>query len=70
MKFHDRAETIGKSWNSHVLIMNFSDNHIITLAYVLETPIEVTSIEFHPENPNVLVGGCINGQIIVWDLSS
>lgn len=70
MKFHDRAEIIGKSWNSHVLIMNFSDNHIITLAYVLETPIEVTTIEFHPENPNVLVGGCINGQIIVWDLSS
>lgn len=70
MKFHDRAEIMGKSWNSNVLIMNFSDNHIITLAYVLETPIEVTTIEFHPENPNVLVGGCINGQIIVWDLSS
>jgi WD40 repeat protein len=70
MKFHDRAAIIGRSWNSHVLIMNFSDNHIITLAYVLETPIEVTTIEFHPENPNVLIGGCINGQIIVWDLSS
>jgi WD40 repeat protein len=70
MKFHDRAEIMGKSWNSNVLIMNFSDNHIITLAYVLETPIEVTTIEFHPENPNVLVGGCINGQVIVWDLSS
>ena len=70
MKFEDRSEIIGKSWNSHVLIMNFFDSHIITLAYVLETPIEVTSIEFHPENSNVLFGGCINGQIIVWDLTS
>jgi hypothetical protein len=41
--------------------MNFSDNHIITLNYVLETPIEITTIEFHPENPNVIIGGCLNG---------
>jgi len=27
----------------------------------LETPIEVTTIEFHPENPNLLIGGCLNG---------
>ena len=70
LKFDERSAVSGKSFESNVLIMNFSDNHIITLAYVLETPIEVTSIEFHPENPNVLVGGCLNGQIILWDLTS
>ena len=70
LKFHERAAVSGKSFESNVLIMNFSDNHIITLAYVLETPIEVTSIEFHPENPNVLIGGCLNGQVIIWDLTS
>jgi hypothetical protein len=41
--------------------MNFSDAHIITLNYVLETPIEVSAIEWHSENPNVLIGGCISG---------
>lgn len=35
----------------------------------METPVEITSIEFHPENPHVLFGGCLNGQIIVWDTS-
>lgn len=60
---------MGKSFDSHVLIMNFSDAHIISLNYVLETPIEISCIEFHPENPNVLIGGCISGQIIIWDLS-
>lgn len=69
LSFDDRVEITGKSFESHVLIMNFSDAHIITLNYVLETPIEVSSIEFHPENPNVLIGGCISGQLIVWDLS-
>lgn len=43
---------------------------MISLNYVLETPVEISCIEFHPKNPNVLIGGCINGQIIVWDLSS
>jgi len=70
LKFAERAAISGMSFDSNVLIMNFSDNHIITLAYVLETPIEVSTIEFHPENPNVIIGGCLNGQTIVWDLSS
>ena len=69
LSFDDRTEITGKSFDSHVLIMNFSDAHIITLNYVLETPIEISSIEWHPENPNVLIGGCISGQLIVWDLS-
>lgn len=70
LKFHERAAIAGKSFESNVLIMNFSDAHIITLAYVLETPIEISSIEFHPQNSNALIGGCLNGQIIVWDISS
>ncbi len=70
LSFDERAEITGKSFESHVLIMNFSDAHIITLNYVLETPIEISTIEFHPDNPNVIIGGCISGQIIVWDLTS
>lgn len=70
MDFDTRSKVQGTSFESYVLILNFSDNHIITLNYVLETPIEVTTIEFHPENPNLLYAGCFNGQIIVWDLSS
>ena len=69
LSFDDRAEIAGKSFDSHVLIMNFSDAHIVTLNYVLETPIEVSTIEFHPDNPNVIIGGCISGQLIIWDLS-
>ena len=69
LSFDDRAAITGKSFDSHVLITNFSDPHITTLNYVLETPVEISVIEFHPENPNVLVGGSISGQLIIWDLS-
>jgi len=67
--FEDRSKIAGKSFESHVLILNFGDSHIITLHQVLETPIEVTTIEWSPENKDVLFGGCLNGQIIVWDMS-
>jgi WD40 repeat protein len=70
MDSDSRALIQGKSFESYVLILNFSDNHIITLNYLLETPIEVTTIEFHPENSNILIGGCLNGQIVVWDITS
>ena len=70
MEFEARSLIQGKSFESFVLILNFSDNHIITLGHILETPIEITTIEFHPEDPNVLCGGCLNGQVIVWDISS
>lgn len=68
LSFDERAEISGKSFNSAVLICNFADAHIITCAYILETPVEVSCIEFHPENPNFIIGGCISGQLIVWDL--
>ena len=61
LSFEDRTAITGKSFDSHVLIMNFSDAHIITLNYVLETPIEISCIEFHPDNSNVIIGGCISG---------
>lgn len=70
MDFDVRAMIQGKSFDSQLLVLDFQDNDIISLAYLLETPIEVTTIEWHPENPNVLVGGCLNGQIIIWDLSA
>jgi len=69
LSFDDRAEIAGKSFDSHVLILDFKDPHIISLSYVLETPLEVSTIEWHPESAHVLIGGCVSGQIIVWDLS-
>ena len=51
------------------MVLDFKDAHIISLSYVLETPIEISALEWHPENPYVIVGGCISGQIIIWDLA-
>ncbi|CAH1962918.1 unnamed protein product [Acanthoscelides obtectus] len=35
---------------------------------ILETPREVHKLSFCKFDPNVLVGGCCNGQVILWDI--
>lgn len=70
LRFADRAEIMGSSFDAHILILDFSDSQLINLAYDLISPVEVTSFVFHPEHEKIIMGGCINGQVIVWDLSS
>ncbi|XP_030020966.2 dynein intermediate chain 3, axonemal [Manduca sexta] len=36
----------------------------------LESPREVKVLSFCPFDENILVGGCVNGQIVVWDLTN
>ena len=70
LEFEQRAEVMGKSFDSQVLILNFSDVQVINAQWALQTPVEISCIEFAPENPKVVIGGCINGQLISWDLNS
>ncbi|XP_053604138.1 dynein axonemal intermediate chain 3 [Plodia interpunctella] len=51
-----------------VMIWSHIDSLIPKL--YLEAPREVKVLSFCPFNENVLVGGCINGQIVVWDLTN
>jgi len=50
-----------------VFIWNF--NAILHPECVLESPSVVTVVKFCPWNPKIVVGGCENGQVIMWDLS-
>ena len=70
LPFEDRAEVMGKSFDAQVLVLNFSDSNLIYAQYALQTPVEVSALEFAPENPKVMVAGCINGQLISWDTGS
>ncbi|XP_061591402.1 dynein axonemal intermediate chain 3 [Cololabis saira] len=36
---------------------------------VLQCPDDVFAFEFCPSNPNIIAGGCRNGQIVLWDIS-
>lgn len=51
-----------------VMIWSHIDSLIPKL--YLEVPREVKVLSFCPFNENILVGGCVNGQIVVWDLTN
>lgn len=50
----------------HIFIWNFQA--ILHPKYVLESPSVVLSFKFCPTRPNIIVGGCENGQVLLWDL--
>lgn len=51
-----------------VLIWSFDDPLYAKLE--LDTIREISCITFCPYDPNIVVGGTINGQIIIWDITN
>ncbi|KAB1269099.1 WD repeat-containing protein 63 [Camelus dromedarius] len=37
---------------------------------MLESPDDIFCFEFCPSDPNIIAGGCINGQIVMWDITT
>ncbi|XP_008208358.1 WD repeat-containing protein 63-like isoform X1 [Nasonia vitripennis] len=52
---------------SHILVWSFDD--CLRPKLLLESESQVTSVSFCPRDGSVLVGGCANGQIVVWDIT-
>ncbi|NXD82038.1 WDR63 protein, partial [Halcyon senegalensis] len=36
---------------------------------ILECPEDIYCFQFSPSDPNIIAGGCINGQVALWDIS-
>lgn len=70
LSFDDRVDNFSRilMTSSLLLIWSFSDPiHPLVL---LEAPDDIFSFKFNPSDPNIIVGGCINGQIILWDITN
>ncbi|XP_068599557.1 dynein axonemal intermediate chain 3 [Brachionichthys hirsutus] len=37
---------------------------------LLESPDDISAFEFCPSDPNLIAGGCVNGQVVLWDISA
>ncbi|KAK5869587.1 hypothetical protein PBY51_024292 [Eleginops maclovinus] len=53
---------------SHIVFYSFSDPSSPQL--LLECPDDIFAFEFCPSDPNIIVGGCVNGQVVLWDISA
>ncbi|XP_031370075.1 WD repeat-containing protein 63-like isoform X3 [Apis dorsata] len=52
--------------NNYALVWSFNDSLMPKL--VLECPREVTSVTVSPLDGNLVVGGCANGQVVIWHI--
>ncbi|CAJ0953911.1 unnamed protein product [Ranitomeya imitator] len=37
---------------------------------MLECPDDIYCFQFCPSDPNIIAGGCMNGQVVLWDISA
>lgn len=53
---------------SFILFYSFADPG--TPQLLLESPDDILAFQFSPSDPNIVVGGCVNGQVVLWDMSA
>jgi WD40 repeat protein len=65
---YDRLDNLAKSVISPSLILIWSFVDPIQPKLLLEAPDDIFSFAFSPTEPNVIAGGCLNGQVVLWDI--
>ncbi|NXK61197.1 WDR63 protein, partial [Sylvietta virens] len=52
---------------SVILFWSFFDPMCLQL--VLKAPEDIYCFQFSPSDPNIIAGGCVDGQVVLWDIS-
>ncbi|XP_047583593.1 dynein axonemal intermediate chain 3 [Lutra lutra] len=70
LSFEERVHFSGKLLLQPSLILFWSLSDPIHPQLMLESPDDIFCFKFCPSDPNIIAGGCINGQIVMWDISA
>ncbi|XP_051480966.1 dynein axonemal intermediate chain 3 isoform X8 [Apus apus] len=69
LSYEEQANLPDKSLMQKSAILFWSFFDPIHPQLVLECPGDIYCFQFSPRDPNIIAGGCINGQIVLWDIS-
>ncbi|XP_043861259.1 dynein axonemal intermediate chain 3 [Dromiciops gliroides] len=70
LSYEDRVQFSGRLLLQPSLILFWSFSDPIHPQLMLQSPEDIICFQFCPSNPNIIAGGCINGQIVLWDISA
>ncbi|XP_063056855.1 dynein axonemal intermediate chain 3 isoform X2 [Engraulis encrasicolus] len=70
LTFEERVGGANKLVLNPSLILFWSFSDPINPQLMLECPDDIFSFEFCLSDPNIIVGGCMNGQVVLWDISA
>ncbi|NWV36559.1 WDR63 protein, partial [Grantiella picta] len=65
----EQVNLSNKSLLHHSVILLWSFFDPICPQLILTAPEDIYCFEFSPSDPNVIAGGCVNGQIVLWNIS-
>ncbi|XP_074640912.1 dynein axonemal intermediate chain 3-like [Tubulanus polymorphus] len=68
--FDDRIDQSARIIMTPSLILIWSFTDPIHPQLLLEAPDDIYGFKFCPTDPNIIVGGCMNGQVVLWDISA
>lgn len=69
MSFDERIDNSYRLLLSPSLILIWSFTDPIQPQLLLQAPEDIYCFQFNPSDTNIVAGGCINGQIVLWDIS-
>ena len=54
-----------------IVLLNLNNCvHPLYFQLLLEAPDDIHAFQFSPSDPNIIAGGCQNGQLVLWDISA
>ncbi|NXG03434.1 WDR63 protein, partial [Sakesphorus luctuosus] len=69
LSYEEHVNLSNKSLLHQSVILFWSFFDPIRPQLMLECPEDICCFQFSPNDPNIIAGGCINGQVLLWDIS-
>ncbi|KAM9283510.1 dynein axonemal intermediate chain 3 isoform 2-T4 [Morus bassanus] len=69
LSYEERVNISDKSLLQQSVILFWSFFDPIHPQLMLECPEDIYCFQFSPSDPNIIAGGCTNGQVVLWDIS-
>ncbi|NXH43538.1 WDR63 protein, partial [Dicaeum eximium] len=67
--YEEQVNLSNKSLLHQSVILLWSLYEPTCLQLVLKAPEDIYCFQFSPSNPNIIAGGCVDGQVVLWDIS-
>ncbi|KGL73318.1 WD repeat-containing protein 63, partial [Tinamus guttatus] len=69
LSYDERVDLSGKLLLQKSVILFWSFSDPLHPQLMLECPEDIYCFQFSPSDPNIIAGGCFNGQVVLWDIS-
>ncbi|NWX57933.1 WDR63 protein, partial [Promerops cafer] len=67
--YEEQVNLSNKSLLHQSVILLWSLFDPLCLQLVLKAPEDIYCFQFSPSDPNIIAGGCVDGQVVLWDIS-